>query len=168
MHMSASGSSAMAKQSLDDSAFLLCCIDAIFNGEIDFAAVAKAVNYANEGRARARLSRIDSRHKARPQVSRPEGETGGAEELDKGNSEAENEDSLRENIDGKIKALRSVDSPAEAKEIVIGAKKNKRVQTTSKAPIGSTDGNVARVTRSSTARALAASDVKTKKNKPAS
>ncbi|RVD86453.1 uncharacterized protein DFL_004727 [Arthrobotrys flagrans] len=60
------------KQPLSDPEFLPCCINSISNGGINYAAVAKAAKYANDGRARARLSRINSKHGTRPHVSKNE------------------------------------------------------------------------------------------------
>ncbi|KAF3278206.1 hypothetical protein TWF970_004658 [Orbilia oligospora] len=138
--MSSSGSS--PKQILSDLEFLLCCIDSISDGEIDYTAVAKAANYANDGRARARLSRINSKHGTRPVISKKEEE---------------------KTVEKQAKdiALKDPSKEPSTKTHIkrVGSAENKLTNGTDKA---------GRVTRSSASKVPASNDVKVKKKKPTS
>ncbi|EGX53743.1 hypothetical protein AOL_s00004g402 [Orbilia oligospora ATCC 24927] len=138
--MSSSGSS--PKQILSDLEFLLCCIDSISDGEIDYTAVAKAANYANDGRARARLSRINSKHGTRPVISKKEEE---------------------KTVEKQAKdiALKDPSKEPSTKTHIkrVGSAENKLTDGTDKA---------GRVTRSSASKVPASNDVKVKKKKPTS
>ncbi|KAF3092353.1 hypothetical protein TWF102_008436 [Orbilia oligospora] len=141
--MSSSGST--PKQMLSDSEFLLCCIDSISNGKIDYAAVAKAANYANDGRARARLSRINSKHGTRPVISKKEEE---------------------KTVEKQAKVETAPKDPSKEPSTKthtkrVGFAEDKLTDDTGTDKAG-------RVTRSSASKVPASNDVKVKKKKPTS
>ncbi|KAF3197680.1 hypothetical protein TWF106_009901 [Orbilia oligospora] len=136
--MSSSGSS--PKQTLSDLEFLLCCIDSVSNGGINYGAVAKAANYANDGRARARLSRINSKHGTRLVISKREEE---------------------KMVEKQVKANTPKDPSNDTKMDAFA--ENKLADGTVPAP-----DKAGRVTRSSASKVPASSDVKAKKKKPTS
>ncbi|KAF3907910.1 hypothetical protein ABW21_db0202709 [Orbilia brochopaga] len=53
-----------AANPLTDEEFLLCCLDASPNINIDFSIVSKATGYATDGAARARLRKIRAKSKS--------------------------------------------------------------------------------------------------------
>ncbi|KAK6508326.1 hypothetical protein TWF506_010421 [Arthrobotrys conoides] len=145
--MSSSGPS--PKQILSDSEFLLCCIDSIHNGGIDYAAVAKAANYANDSRVRARLSRINSKHSTRPVIPKKE------EEKTVTEKPAEEEDPKDSSEDSK-----EASTNTQTKKVKFMDPENKPIDGTNTESVG-------RVTRSSASKVPASTsdDTKVKKKK---
>ncbi|KAK6512227.1 hypothetical protein TWF481_001118 [Arthrobotrys musiformis] len=135
-----SGTGSPLRQPLSDSEFLLCCIDAISNGEIDYTAVAKAANYANDSRARARLSRINAKHGTRPRAFTSEEEGKGATE---------------DPTEAKNASIKGKDAATE-----VGKQKVRFADDTA---VG-----IGRITRSSAAKVPTSDDAKVEKKKPVS
>ncbi|KAK6526927.1 hypothetical protein TWF281_010123 [Arthrobotrys megalospora] len=117
------------------------------NDKIDYSAVANAASYANDGRARARLSRIDSKHTTRPRVLKD----GEDEELEDDSEEGTSTGSTKDPISASS-TVATEDTPLE--------KTKKKVRFADE--VIDTD---ARVTRSSAAKALASGDIKAVKKK---
>ncbi|KAK6333334.1 hypothetical protein TWF718_011149 [Orbilia javanica] len=138
---------------LSDPEFLLCCINSISNGGIDYAAVAKAANYANDGRARARLSRINSKHGTGPLVS--EGE--------------EKEDRAKKTTKDTVLPI-AADSSTNARDLTANTApmKGRTAESTRIITDSTNPDSAARVTRSSAAKVPASGDLKGKKKKRAS